>query len=530
MKSNVIINAVDLQSYAFDCIFEGKSAFEKVLDWAMKTSDSGNIFVLLSSKETQNCQFTASIEKYQKIKPLTLLCYDDWNRCTLFAHLAECTEEDVPLVYAFGDTPFLDTAITNQILQQHDEFKGEYSFADGYPVGISPEVLDKGLVSILKNLVTQDERYTPIPLTRESIFDTLKVEINSYEIETVIAPYDYRYLRFTFACDRQLHQNLCKKAFDLSLQQENAGRPIYDLAKENTDCLAPLPAYYSIQIASYCGGKCTYCPYPREYEKKMGHNPCFAKEKNPQCFMLLENYKELITKISDYSKEAYICLSHFGEATMHPQLKDIIALSLQYPKLQLVIETTGEGLSEKLVEELVSVAASYEKGLERLIWIVSLDAFDEEKYKELHGDNQSLGKAVALLEYLQKYFSVYAQFIRMNENEAQLENFYRYWKEKNCVLIQKYDSFCGLLPQRKVTDLAPVIRNPCWHLRRDMNILVDGDVTLCKSACLSAVIGNALKEELPAIFAKQKEIINLHLNNQYKDLCKDCDEYYTFNF
>ena len=126
MKSNVIINAIDLTPYALEGIFEGKSAFEKVLDWAILISDGGCISVLTSPRENQKEEFNEIISRYQKIVPITLVCYDDWNRCSLFVHLAECTQENLPLVYAFGDTPFLDKDITAQILQQHNEFKGEY--------------------------------------------------------------------------------------------------------------------------------------------------------------------------------------------------------------------------------------------------------------------------------------------------------------------------------------------------------------------------------------------------------------------
>ena len=122
----------------------------------------------------------------------------------------------------------------------------------------------------------------------------------------------------------------------------------------------------------------------------------------------------------------------------------------------------------------------------------------------------------------------------MNENEEELESFFRYWNEKSNssngnFIIQKYNSFCGLIPDRKPADLSPVERNVCWHLRRDMNILVNGDVTFCHS-CVNKVVGNVFTETLEKIWNQNNTEIMNHINKTYCDKCGKCDEYYTFNF
>ena len=77
--------------------------------------------------------------------------------------------------------------------------------------------------------------------------------------------------------------------------------------------------------------------------------------------------------------------------------------------------------------------------------------------------------------------TAWVQAVRMKENEEDLDVFYKTWKAKTeNVIVQKYDSFSGLLPDRKVADLSPVERFPCWHLKRDMAILLDGTVPLCR--------------------------------------------------
>ena len=96
-------------------------------------------------------------------------------------------------------------------------------------------------------------------------------------------------------------------------------------------------------------------------------------------------------------------------------------------------------------------------------------------------------------------------------------------------MILKYDSCAGLLSDEKPADLSPLERNVCWHLRRDMNILSDGSVPLCRSR-ISEIAGNAIGEPFEKIWdSVQKEVLN-HMNKNYCEKCRACDEYYTFNF
>jgi spiro-SPASM protein len=124
------------------------------------------------------------------------------------------------------------------------------------------------------------------------------------------------------------------------------------------------------------------------------------------------------------------------------------------------------------------------------------------------------------------------QAVRLKESEDQLEDFYRHWKEKTeHVIIQKYDHFCGYLPERKVTDLSPLKRFPCWHIKRDLVVRLDGSVTVCREDLdRSHVLGNAFEEDLSEIWDRGDTWYLRHLDEDYPELCKNCDEYYTYNF
>ena len=120
----------------------------------------------------------------------------------------------------------------------------------------------------------------------------------------------------------------------------------------------------------------------------------------------------------------------------------------------------------------------------------------------------------------------------MKENEDDLDVFFKTWKARTeNVIIQKYDSFSAMLPDRTVADLSPVKRFPCWHLKRDMAVLLDGTVPLCREDVRAATpLGNALTEDLGVIWERAQEIYHSHLAGEYPGICARCDEYYTYNF
>ncbi|MBO6100876.1 MAG: SPASM domain-containing protein, partial [Spirochaetaceae bacterium] len=75
-----------------------------------------------------------------------------------------------------------------------------------------------------------------------------------------------------------------------------------------------------------------------------------------------------------------------------------------------------------------------------------------------------------------------------------------------------------------------VHRNPCWHIRRDMSILINGDVPLCREYMFDNICGNIFKDKIEDIWQKGFETFKCHIRQEYRGLCKNCDEYYTFNF
>jgi spiro-SPASM protein len=278
-----------------------------------------------------------------------------------------------------------------------------------------------------------------------------------------------------------------------------------------------VPNYYQIQISSSCPQSCSYCPYP-------AMNPHHRSDKSE---MSIHNILKLAESIEAFTPEARISLSLWGEPAMHSDIKNVLTSLIQKSSLNLVIESSGIGWGNLETPEMAEILES-----DRIEWIFSLDAMDSNLYKQLRGDGQE--EALSMIE---KMLTVnpertWVQAVRMKENEDDLEEFYRFWKEKtNNVIIQKYDHFSKSLPEKKITDLSPLKRFPCWHLKREMAILVDGSVVRCRED-INGIHQreNCFEVPLESIWNNGRTLYNEHLNEEYKGVCAGCDEYYSYNF
>ena len=526
MKSIVVFFDDNNPGRQQEAVFDGKSAVELSMVWAKSVSEA----VVTVKAETVT-------DLLEKIK-------------------GACEEKGADyVIYSYNDLPFLNKALTEELKETHEKYTAEYTFADGYPYGFSPEIIDKGTIGILYELSkTVQESEGTKPVCRESIFNLIKTDINSFEVETVLAQEDFRLFRFAFHCGKKENFIACQRLYE-AVKAGSTGKnseigdigdiPVLELsqiAAKNPGILKTVPGFYNIQIADNCRGTCVYCPYSACYKEKNGITP----EKSDK-LMKYEDFSALVDKIAEFSGEAVIGLSAWGEPLNHPQILKMIEKVLSYSGLSVFLETDGILVDEKFcnsLSEIVNNAEERKNGWQKVMIAVSIDAFTLETYKKMHGFADADLPQSFNMEYLVNVVkqlsqavpgSVYPQFVRTNHNEEELENFFRYWNEKSNAsggnqIIQKYDDYAGLLTECKPADLSPLERNVCWHLRRDMTILSNGDIPFCKEHVLSGIIGNAFNDNLETIWKKTDSVLLEQMNNQYNGKCRNCDEYYTFNF
>ncbi len=414
------------------------------------------------------------------------------------------------LVYFYGDCPFLREDLFKSMWETHIKYRAQYTFADGYPYGLSTEILEMGILPSLINLV---KKYPEIPLSRGTFFDILSKDINAFDLETQISPRDLRPLRLSFTLDTRRNRLLVDryaKGSDMPLEE------FLQYLEENQGPQRTLPAYFQIQTVTSNKNLGFYDPraaFPKDFQKTA---PPMSRD----------IFKILMDKIERFASEGVINPSLWGDPVFHPDFPGLVEEVCGRPGWSMVVETPLVGWDPAVWAKAAAVAQG------KLTWIVELDCWDGAAYEKIRGEGYS--EAVGAVQNLAQVFpsQVYVQTVRINETEDQMEGFYKGWKSRGLpVIIQKYDSFAGVLPDRKVNDISPLKRGVCWHLKRDMCIFIDGRVPLCKTDFRGDYpMGNALTQPLDEIWKKGEEAHNQHLKGEFSPFCRKCDEFYTYNF
>ncbi len=502
----IILYNPSSDGYGHEKLFNSKSAYDKANDWAL-------------SVENSTCEVISSSDVLQDGKTNFVLLL------TKIDELLSKNSVDY-VIFAWADCPFLNKNLTDNLVTYHERYKAEYTFAEGYPYGLAPELIHSGTIKLLINLA-KVKGFEEATVNRDSFFSLIKTDINSFEIETYIADHDWRYLRLQLCCSNKRNTLACERLFDIAENEIDNVDLLSKAAESSSSVQRTLPAYYAIQI--YSSEK-----LQTVYEPSLGDDQ-----------MDVDKFLKLIEKIYNFSNDAIISLSFLGDPLYHPNFLQFASAVLHYDTLGLLIETDGLQVSENCIEELKKIVGDnpiLSNGQRKLNWIIRLDGNDNEMYNKVHllnNDSKNFDKAVNAVCILKKAFphAVYPQMVRMNCNESHLEGFFRKWTEDGTgdLIVQKFDTLSGLLDDVRPADLSPAKRYPCWHIKRDMNILYDGTVVRCKAAAFAqdkdiALLGNAFEEELSTVWSRGDINLVNQLQGKYTGQCGASDEYYTFNF
>ncbi len=506
MKTIAIINATRINSYALEPFAGGDSAFTRVLKLVHSLVDDVDVLILAGSQVLP----PVPVKVEQK---------DAWSMSSVLktaAIFAADRPQADALLYVHADSPYLDAELAATLLKLHRNYRAEYTFADGYPPGFALEILRPRVLPNLAELAVKNDA----PADREGLFAVIQKDINSYDIETELSPVDLRTYRFSPLCDTRRNKTAAEALWTLGAR---SAADTVKLLPKHPELMRTVPAFLWVQITEGCPQSCSYCPYPL-----MVGDPRGLKG-----FMPTERFAALIEDAVALCDDLVVDVSLWGEPSMHPDFPGIAEAVLRHPGTTLLIETSGIGWDNAVVDALVA------RGGERVHWIVALDAPDSATYEALRG--AGMDESISFAERLARSLpsNAHVQAVRMKENEENLETLYRGWKKiTEKVIIQKYDDFAGSLPDRHIADLSPLERLPCRHLARDMAVLLDGSVPLCKHSletskpgrlCYGTIVGNAFADGLEKTWQSMNRYFQLHCSGDYPVPCGRCDEYHTFN-
>ena len=290
-----------------------------------------------------------------------------------------------------------------------------------------------------------------------------------------------------------------------------------DLAKvKQTLKLTPYPVNLVLEATTYCNLRCLACPY--------------SKMKREKGQMDEKLYQKIIKEIADNSpEETIIWFAFMGEpVSLGKQLFDWI----KYAKEKGVKNTYLNTNAIFFNEEMANLAIT--SGLDKII--ISIDAFKPESYERIRkgGNYEVLKKNILYLlslikEKKVKKPEVMVQFIVMDENRDEEEDFKKYWLARGAtVKIRRKMGWGGTINSDDLI-IAQKDRNmPCSWLMRQMIILWDGKVSQCDADYEGIYCaGNINNQTIYEVWNVEQKIKRLrHLNNDFDFLpCKQCNDW-----
>ncbi len=406
------------------------------------------------------------------------------------------------------DNVFQDSAIFKKNLDAHNYFKAHYTYTEGYPKGLSPECISLEGIYLMDEILTQDSSLQHAPIQRNSLFTLLEKRIHDFDIQTELAPEDMRLYRLELSANSKRNYVIAKRLWESGMRTID---DLPDVYKQHSELFIGPSSFYYMQISNY-NEACIYSPF-------------LETNSDTVSYMDMASYVDILKKLSEYSPQATLALGYAGEVAVHPEIGNIVSLASEMFNT-VYVETKGRdwNMGEQWWNEA---------WVKKLQWIIQIDSLDEQLYAQIHKDKTNT-KVFEFLQFLSQKTSkdaIYLQATRMDINEEEIAPLHMFCKREGYQLVvQKYNSYCGVLEERKVVDLSPHNRFACRHLERDMLIRLNGDVQLCtQDIHKETVFGNIIVDSVSTIQKKRELLFSEQVEEKYKEICKNCDEYYTFN-
>lgn len=430
----------------------------------------------------------------------------------------------VHIALANGVYPLLDLAVTQKLYGIHAEYRADISYAENMPPGMALNFVSRDLLESLDIMEAKD-----VDLS-SGIRPFVEKNINQFHAEVHYEEPDLRLLRldFSLASRRSLVKTAAflNKLKEKSAPQalENPYAQLQTMLQVSPELLHTFPSYIEIEFSANAEAKSYFSP--------------LSVIEQPAAKLSRPHFQKIIDYIATGYGDTSVCASGLGEPMEHPEAVDFLRDLLEEQSIRYVfVETNGIYL-----EKLRPLAGHASAGKLRVI--VMLNSL--ERYEELSGSPKA--SLVAVKKGIQSLVAdlnaagknaaemIYLQALKVEENEAEIDALYALAEELGVsFLLQKYNRYAGLLPERRVSDMTPLERYSCWHLRRDLFIRANGEIAFCKQTVdpkKPAARGNLSKDLLPDIWAAQKADFALNYQGKYPAHlpCANCDEYFTFNF
>jgi len=428
--------------------------------------------------------------------------------------------------------PFWDTDVYDNMLQIHNEYSADYTFCENTPEGIAPVLFSSSIFDAYKLLFSKEnDSYTETELKAAlqsmpfSFKQYLEKNLNQYHVEIHFEFPDIRMLRLDFSCSTLRSFHMCNsfvKKLKVQSQLSTPYKNLKEIIQSNPEIIHEQPSYIEIEPYSGCSYQCTFCPRT-------------ITDKAPIHKLALSDFITIDNFCKTLYGDTVITLGGNGEPLEHPEIIQILEFLLQSPHVRYTILETNGYFLEKIHELRNNLY------FEKLRIVININSL--EQYEKIHGtDKESREKVFnnliswsQILKGTNTDFlkNTYIQMLKIIDNETEVDEVYNLSETHGFTfLLQKYNSYNGQMEEKRVSDMTPLERSFCWHLRRDLFIRADGSISFCKQDILNKKPrGNIRTNNISIMVENQKKdwIDNYHEKYPSEPACIKCDEYFTFN-
>jgi MoaA/NifB/PqqE/SkfB family radical SAM enzyme len=276
------------------------------------------------------------------------------------------------------------------------------------------------------------------------------------------------------------------------------------------------PRKITFEVCSECNLRCVMC-----------YQPTLVRRKGVMSFDI---WRKCADEIARESPETECWFSFCGEPLLEPEL---LCRMLVYGKSvglsSLNVNTNGVLLTSALSDLLLDTGVD--------VVVFGVDGFSRSTYESIRvgGDRDVV---YANIEYLlsardrrgEKRTDVQVQFIEMDENEHELDQFRNDWLGKGAVVkVRRKLSWGGRIDSP--LEIPEELRIPCPWVINLMHVCWDGQVPRCPGDTDGVdSVGKVLDASLRELWARLSPYRQLHLDHRFDELpesCRKCKDWMT---
>ena len=448
--------------------------------------------------------------------------------CLLEVAKRECKNDVDSIALCYSWYPILDEEQTNLALHDHNETLAHFTFGENLPLGLIPDFLANDFITTLP---------PNTPSNLEDFRSFVLKNIEQYDVEIYYQSPDLRQYRLDFSTRTSRSQNLCNIV--LKLEPNLTYNNLNAFLQKFPEVLRPFYSYFELEISVDFTDTATRAFYWPKREKNK------AIQNQNKIYLNKDLIHKLKKDIQTFDLENFttISLGGHGEPLDHPDFFEILESFLLLNQVETIfIETFGKNLNQNFFDTLDSIIEKNQvintqsSKKNKIQFIVRLSTLKKDRYKFFYNNEEwdTIDQNIQLWEKNTNY-KIFIECLRIKENEDEIDDFMNRFKDTPLqVILQKYNSYINLLPERRIANFNPLHRDFCWHLVRDLYLNVHGHIPICKQdpyTTLAPYI-DYQNSNLVEVLKKTKSYVQASVREEYKKLpmpCEKCDEWYTFN-